>query len=117
MEEKYPQFTLSGSKQRIHELFGVFISIGTILLTRTVFHFEPSGMNLPINKERRLQYVSNLNAYIQDGNTIIWLDETNSIYFVAGRKGGHCQANDAILCNQTPKAPTSTSLPLFRLFK
>ena len=54
----------------------------TQLLTGTIFHlkkvhFEPSGMNHPINKERRLQYVSNLNAYIQDGKTIIWLDETN----------------------------------------
>ena len=62
--EEYPQVTLSGLKQRIHELFGVSISIGTIhsylqgqFFTLKKVHFEPSGMNLPINKERRLSAI------------------------------------------------------------
>ena len=110
--EEYPQVTLSGLKQRIHELFGVSISIGTIhsylqgqFFTLKKVHFEPSGMNLPINKERRLQYVSNLNAYIQDGKTIIWLDETNLNLFCRRTQGRSLSGQRCNIVQPNSKGP------------
>ena len=49
---------------------------GQLFTTKQVY-WQPITMNSVRNKELRKNYVTSLNNYVQGGNRIMWIDETN----------------------------------------
>ena len=82
--ETDPEVTLRQLKTFIFQHFHVHLSISTVgnyldgkMYTIKKFHHRPITMNSEPNKQLRKLYVESLNAHIQEGKEIVWMDETN----------------------------------------
>jgi len=92
--------TLQQLKEKIMTYFNKMVSVSTVgnylegrLYSVKGVHIEPLTMNSEANKIKRLEYVKSLNAFIQQGKQIVWMDETNFSLFCR-RTTGHARVGN-----------------------
>ncbi|XP_036324932.1 uncharacterized protein LOC118738120 [Rhagoletis pomonella] len=86
--------TLLQLKQKLFRVFGVEVSTTTVgnhlegmCYSVKKVHTQPTTMNSEENTEKRAVYVRKLNAFIQQGKQIVWIDETNFNLFCRLSRG------------------------------
>lgn len=110
--EKDPSLTLNQLVEKAQELLEVRLSKSTIhnylegrLITLKKVHHVPCTINSLRNKSLRREYVEKLTAYMRDGKTIIWMDETNLNLFCRRTQGRARAGERAVVALPTSKGP------------
>lgn len=92
--EEDPELTLRQMREFVQQEFNVNVSLSTMgnyldgqLYSIKKLHHRPITMNSENNKQLRKQYVESLNAAIQQGKDIVWIDETNFNLFCRRSNG------------------------------
>lgn len=108
MIEDDPTLTMKKMQAAILREYHLTVSTMTIsnylngqLYSIKKLHHKPQNMNLMENKIKRKSYVQELNAYIQEGRQIMFVDETNFNLFIR-RKTGRSRVGTRAVCTLPP---------------
>lgn len=95
--------TLKKLQEKIRQNFHKDVALSTIgnylegrLFTVKQVHHEPITMNSMHTKQKRAEYVQNLNRYIQQGKQVVWIDETNINLFCRCTRGRALSGSRAV---------------------
>lgn len=110
--EMDPEVTLRQLKEYIQGQFQIRLAMSTIgnymdghLYTIKKLHHRPVTMNTEGNKQARRTYVLSLNAFIQEGKEIVWIDETNFNLFTRRTQGWSRKGTRAVQDRPSSRGP------------